>query len=371
MANKKIIRVYRYVTIYGIKRTFIKVSGRLRWPISLPNFCKKRNISIIGCGQFAFSTIAYFLFFNRRGYFLGAFDIDKKSSSTLAHYYNFKKIYENTEELFSANNCKLIYIASNHASHTPYAISALKKGKDVYIEKPISTSFEQFKHLINAIESAKSNIYVGYNRPFSKAIIQLTKRIHNLNSPISLSCFVSGHMIEKDHWYRNPDEGTRICGNMGHWIDLGIHLLNVVNSCIPKVFSVNISYSDIEEPDDNLNVSIITDNHDVISILLSSRSEPFEGINETINFQCKDVIAKIDDFRRMSIWQNEHKITKKYWPKDVGHRGAILQPFSKNKRDFYEIKISTLLMLMIKDMVIERIVHKRINIENELFKLSI
>jgi len=87
--------------------------------------------------------------------------------------------------------------------------------------------------------------------------------------------------------------------------------------------------------------------------MLTSRSEPFEGINETINVQCKNIIAKIDDFRHMTIWK-DHLIRKiKFWPKDVGHKKAILQPFSKELiRDFYEIESSTLLMLKIKDMVL-------------------
>jgi hypothetical protein len=55
----------------------------------------------------------------------------------------------------------------------------------------------------------------------------------------------------------------------------------------------------------------------------------------------------------MTIWKDQ--LIKKFifWPKDVGHKKAILQPFSKELvRDFYEIEASTLLMLKIKDMVL-------------------
>lgn len=37
--------------------------------------------------------------------------------------------------------------------------------------------------------------------------------------------------------------------------------------------------------------------------------------------------------------------------KDVGHKEAINQPYIKRKRDFEEVKISTILILTISDMV--------------------
>ena len=106
--------------------------------------------------------------------------------------------------------------------------------------------------------------------------------------------------------------------------------------------------------------------------MLTSRCEPFEGINETINFQYDNTIAKIDDFRRMTIWQDEKLINKKYWPKDVGHHKAILQPFNvdKYKRDWSEVENSTLLMLFITDMVLNKETSKEFKFDKEWEKLN-
>lgn len=350
----KVKKVIRFISIYGMSRTFVKIMGRTRINISLPNLKRTRSISIIGCGQFSFSAIAYFLYFNNKGRFLGCFDIKKEEAKSMARFYNFKKIYQTHIELLNDSKCKLIYIASNHASHTYYAVEALRRNIDVYIEKPISVTFEQFKELQKAIKSSQSNVYIGYNRPHSKAIKYLAAEIKGKKQPISLSCFISGHKIESDHWYRKPEEGTRVCGNMGHWIDLMIHLFSQ-RGIIPSKYQIQITYADIIESDDNILVGISTDYHDIASIYLTSRSEPFEGINETINFQCDNIIAKIDDFRKMTIWKDHNLINKNYWPKDVGHKNAILQPFNSQKRDFYEIECSTLLMLKIKDMVINKL----------------
>ncbi len=368
LMKHEICKVLRYAKIYGITRSLVKVVGRTNIKVVLPNFKSKRTISLIGCGQFAFSTIAFFLYFSKKGHFLGCYDIDNVKANKLKNFYGFKKNYIDSNALFFDKSCKLIYIASNHASHTPYAIKALQNNIDVYVEKPLSTTIEQFKSLIQATRTSKSKIYVGYNRPFSKAVVNLGEIIENLNSPISLSCFISGHYIEKNHWYRNPDEGTRVCGNLGHWIDLGMHLLNKTGS-ISNLFEITITYANKEEIDDNICVLLTTERNDIISIFMTSRSEPFEGINETINFQCANIIAKIDDFRKMKIWQNERVKSETYWPKDVGHKYSIHQPFTSLKRDFNEIKTSTLLMLFVKDMVLNNEKYRFVDLKKEFFDL--
>ncbi|WP_165583407.1 Gfo/Idh/MocA family protein [Aquimarina atlantica] len=326
--------------------------GRLRFkyiitiPIALIN--RKKHVGIIGCGQFSFATIGFFLRKNQGSVIKKSYDINFKNSYTFSRYYKTFSV-NRVEEIIDDPEISLVYIASNHASHTDYAIMAIEKGKDVYIEKPISTSFEQFTLLNEVISKKTSNVYVGYNRPFSKAIKEIKKLMPEERSPITLNCFIIGHVIPIEHWYRKPGEGTRVCGNLGHWIDLSVHILSSYE--IPNQWDISITYSNKNESDDNLTVTIITEQSDLITLTLTSRDEPFEGINESINLQMGNLIAKIDDFRKINIWQGEKFVRRKYFRKDVGHKKAILQPFEKDRRQWKELKISTLIMLFIAEMV--------------------
>jgi hypothetical protein len=91
----------------------------------------------------------------------------------------------------------------------------------------------------------------------------------------------------------------------------------------------------------------------------TSRSEPFEGVNETINFQHNDLIAKIDDFRTTKIWKNSLYEKHSHWPKNNGHKASVLQPFvSTQRREWDEIEYSARLMLHIEEMVISRTTNK-------------
>lgn len=248
------------------------------------------------------------------------------------------------------NQCKTIFIASNHASHTQYAIDAMRHNKEVYLEKPISVSWSQFRDLLSAKKQYNSDLYAGYNRPFSQAVTTIDNHINGNMLPLTISCTVFGHKIPPNHWYRDPDEGTRICGNVGHWLDLAVHLMNN-RGAIPELFLITVTYSSRDEFDDNIAISIFTSHKDLLTIVLTAREEPFEGIIEQINLQSGVLSASIFDFRKMILWDGAKKKVINYFPKDVGHKKAINQPWSSKKRSFKEIEVSTVLMLTITDMV--------------------
>ncbi|RXJ83092.1 Gfo/Idh/MocA family protein [Arcobacter cloacae] len=368
----KLKKLIRFITIYGLNRTLFKVFGRLRvFSFRLPSF-KKRNIGLVGCGQFGFATIGYFISKKSPYNFLRAFDIDKKHQKSFEKFHSLVHS-ENVDEIFEDKKIETIYIASNHYTHTEYAIKGIKNDKIVYIEKPISVNYEQFKGLVETIKKYDAKIFAGYNRPFSGAIIDLKKSIGSFeNKPFSINYFISGHLIEKDHWYRNSQEGTRICGNVGHWLDLTIHIFSWRDK-LPNKYNISVLYSNFDEIDDNISITITTEFNDIVSIMLTSRNEPFEGINETLNLQYDKTIAKIDDFRKMTIWQEDKLVNKKYWSKDVGHHKAILQPFNTDKyrRDWNEVENSTLLMLFITDMVLNKETNKIFNLSKEWEKINI
>ncbi len=344
-------KVIRYTTIYGLGRTWFKAAGRLGISAGLPRFMPSlSDVGVIGCGQFAFATIGYFL--RGQSHHLGTcFDINPKAQDAFARSLGVTGTPRSIEEFLDHPGLRTMYIASNHSSHTPYALQALARGIDTYIEKPIAVTQTQLVNLVRAKKESKARVFAGYNRPFSGAI-QLLRRLMTIDNSkgITLQCFVSGHAIPADNWYRRPEEGSRVCGNVGHWLDLFVHILSWRG--MPDKIQITLTVADPAHPDDNVAISISSDRGDLFSVMLSTRAEPFEGVNESINLQHHETIAKIDDFRLMTLWQGEHLLRKRFWPKDVGHRAAILQPFRASPaRDWNEVVQSTQLMLHIADML--------------------
>jgi len=105
-------KVVRYNSLYGFRRTVIKVAGRTRnhkLNIFFPVKRGEKNISLIGCGQFGFSTISYFLYKKIGSHFLECYDIDSKKSLSTAKFWGYKPC-KNAEALISNPKCKYVYI---------------------------------------------------------------------------------------------------------------------------------------------------------------------------------------------------------------------------------------------------------------------
>ena len=343
-------KLVRFAAIYGPERTFYKAASRLRSNLALPSLGRRvRDVGVIGCGQFAFATIGYFL--RSAGHGIAAcYDIDAAARDSMARALGVPNAARDVEALLATPGLRIVYVASNHASHTHYAALALARGLDVYVEKPIAVSEAQLAELERARRASRGRIFAGYNRPFSAAIGVLRRHMRiDAQAGLTLQCFVAGHRLGPDHWYRRADEGTRICGNVGHWLDLFVHVASWRS--LPDRLEIVIASADPAEPDDNLSIAVSSDRGDLFAVTLSSRSEPFEGINESIAIQHGETLCKIDDFRRMTLWQGDRVMRKRFWPKDVGHGRAIGQPFGDASRNWSEVVRSTLLMLHIAEMV--------------------
>lgn len=353
-----LLKVWRFYRIYGLSRTVYKLMGRYRALGRLIIVFKdwkrggrKYSVGVIGCGQFAFATIGYFLKKSGGYRFAQAYDSDAGALVSFCEFYKVGRPAKRLEDL-DFSQLDIVYIASNHASHAEYAIRALSQGVSVYVEKPLSVNWDQFRALGKVFSENKADVFVGYNRPFSQPIARLKQFNAGAVTPLSLSCFVVGHFIDSDHWYRDPNEGTRVCGNLGHWLDLSVHLL--CTKQLPEFLDIRVAVADPENPDDNLAVSLVSSSGDLINLVLTSRAEPFEGINETISFNQDDLIATITDFREARFWKGHRYLHERYRPKDVGHKKAILQHLHQRnyRRNLDEVRISTALMLEVKDMVL-------------------
>lgn len=352
-------KFFRYSSIYGMGRAFYKAAGRLRggaiFFVKPRKKFQRRDIGVIGNGQFAFSTLGYAIINRFGNRFVDCFDISRENQLSFARFFSIDAPSNSIEDFFNNGEIEHVYVASNHATHAEYAMKALLKRKSVYVEKPLVTTYQQLKALIAVKNEAPSDcrLYCGFNRPFSQAITKLRNLRSQTQGPITLSMNVSGHSLPGEHWYRDSSEGSRICGNASHWIDLAIHVLSWDN--LPDELQISIAYSHPKLSDENIGLTISTSRGDLISLVFTCRNEPYEGVYETLFYQDDVVNCTIEDFRSMLIWVGEKVEKHRFSPKDAGHLKALLQPFSsKESRSWCELISSNILMLEIADMTDKR-----------------
>lgn len=355
----KISKALRYIKLYGINRTYIKIKSQLHmaeiedfegdvW--TNPSGIRGGDVAIVGCGNFAYSTIAYYVTKATNAKIKYALDVNKYRSLSLAKTYKIYQAVSNFDKILSDPEISLIYIASNHHSHAEYAIRAIECGKNVHIEKPHAVNKIQLEKLIDAMaRNPDSKVFLGYNRPKSSLFKKLLSSMQNESGTVTVNWFIAGHKIEDDHWYFSKKEGGRILGNLCHWSDLTIQLIGLKN-CFPCKISPAI------DPDSTSDFSYAISFADgsQAAFTFSAKGHTFEGVREYLNLHKGNLLANLQDFGslELSIGAKYKRINSFY--RDHGHKKNIQNSYIKtvsneSGEDLFYVYATGLLILKIKE----------------------
>ncbi len=177
------------------------------------------------------------------------------SSRSVADRYGFEACTSNEDDIWNDDGINTVFVTTRHNSHAGYVLSALKAGKNVFVEKPLSLTLEELEEIAGAYRELAEgggapSLMVGFNRRFSPLTTALKDRLGE--GPMSMIYRVNAGAIERVHWMQMPDVGGgRIIGEACHFIDY----LTFMNGSLP----VEVSAAVMEEPDhleDTANVSL-------------------------------------------------------------------------------------------------------------------
>lgn len=140
-----------------------------------------------------------------------------------------------------------VFIATRHNSHASLVVEALKRGKNVYVEKPLALSIDELKNIIATYKDSNNILMVGFNRRFSPFVRKLKEIISTRNDPICINILVNAGNIPSDSWIYDPEiGGGRIIGEACHFIDLSRF---IVGSKISEVYAITTKGHSISDED--------------------------------------------------------------------------------------------------------------------------
>lgn len=327
----KALKVLRYMRLYGPMRTLEKVRAQLHlksvrgdlkdgWTNPKAGPAQgSRNVAIIGCGQFAYSTIAYYCHRARPGCIKYALDPEIGRAVSLISRFAGYRATPHFEEVLQDPEIERVFIASNHASHAAYAARALGVGKKVHIEKPHVVASSQLDMLLAAMNGKASDVFLGFNRPRSKHVAAIRRELAKEGGPLMINWFVAGHAIADDHWYFSPEEGGRILGNLCHWTDLTCHLVGLDRAFPCEVVSGarRLSPSDFQ-------ITFNFADGSVGSISFSAKGHTFEGVREYLNVHRGNLLVTMEDFHRTRFTRGARNWTLRTMYRDHGHAANIV-----------------------------------------------
>lgn len=73
-------------------------------------------------------------------------------------------VYETAEKLLADKEINAVYIATPPASHFDYAMQVIAAGKIPFIEKPMASTYEECRQILEAAEAKNLPVYVSFYR---------------------------------------------------------------------------------------------------------------------------------------------------------------------------------------------------------------
>ena len=323
-------KALRYVRLYGIRRTMVKIRGQYHMtrryatlPVNHVRTGSAAHVGLIGCGNFAFSVIAHYLRKNYGHVIRGCMDTDISRAASLFEYYGACFYTNDADAIIADPNIRLVFIASNHATHAEYAIAALAAGKDVHIEKPHVVDDEQLERLCAALQAAAGRIVsIGFNRPRSPFGNRIREMLWSETGELMQNWFVAGHEIAPDHWYFSEAEGGRVLGNLCHWTDLTYQMMPPERRYPIRIIPTRSAKSDCD-----IAVTYLFGDGSIGVITFSAKGHAFEGVKERYAAHRGSTLIAMDDFQRLVADVGATKTSRSLRHRDHGHEESIVNSY--------------------------------------------
>jgi len=322
--ERKIVFHKETVAKEGVTKVGIIGAGNFARDFIIPNLKKLNNVEIVGIATAKGVSARY-----------------------VADKYGAQYITTDSQEIINDMSINCVFILTRHNLHTPLAIDALKAGKNVFVEKPLSINREELISLIKIWKKSKAKIMVGYNRRFSPYINQIKSHLI-AKAPSNIIYRINAGVVPKNSWIHDITEGGgRIIGEVCHFIDL---LMYLTESKPLRVYSKSaISY-------DNISTIIEFENGSICSIIYTPLGNSSFS-KERIEIFSAGKVAVLDDFRHYSIISGGKEIFHKRGPVKKGYYEEISEFFKSIKKNekspikFKDLVIGTLTTMKICDSV--------------------
>lgn len=193
----------------------------------------------------------------------------------------------------------IVLIATAHDSHASLAAHALDAGHRVVCEKPAIVTPRDLDLLAAAAERHPGELEIGFNRRHHPLVERARRLVGAEEGPATIVAAIREVDINSDHWYLWPNQGTRVAGNLCHWIDLAVHLLGPDRRATSIAVSPRIS-ADPREADAERSFTITFDDGSVACLIPTTRGDSVRGVQEQIDIRRGDLALRLDDLWRLT-----------------------------------------------------------------------
>lgn len=220
------------------------------------------------------------------------------SGTTLAKKFNIANATTDNNLIFDNPEVDLLLVTTRHNAHARLVSEGLRKGKHVFVEKPLALNEDELNEILEAYEGSSKTLVVGFNRRFAPLAQKMKQLLGNTQTPVNIVATMNAGFIPANVWVHDMEVGGgRIIGEACHYIDLCSYLSG---SKVKKV-CMNALGTTPEENTDNA------------SILLQYEN----GSNAVINYFANG--SKAYSKERIEMYHQERTLIMDNWRRLNGY----------------------------------------------------
>lgn len=211
------------------------------------------NLGIIGFGGMAGNHAKQLSKGNTKVRVKGVFDIDA-GRLKVAEEMGFVA-YKSREELLSDPEIDIVLVAATNEVHKEISIDALRHGKHVLCEKPVTITSDELIEIMEVAKETGKVFTIDQNRRVNCDFVLMHRCLKEgkIGKPYVIESRVEGSRGVPEGWRTSREKGG------GMMLDWGVHLIDQIMYMIPekvtnifcKMYSVNYP-----EVDDNFHLTI-------------------------------------------------------------------------------------------------------------------
>ncbi|MCS1410921.1 MAG: Inositol 2-dehydrogenase [Verrucomicrobia subdivision 3 bacterium] len=123
------------------------------------------NIGLVGCGGMGRANARQFA---KLGNLAAVCDVDDLRAAQAKKEHPGAKVYQDFRNLVARKDIDIVICGTVDHWHTLVSIAAMRAGKDVYCEKPLTLTIDEGKHLINVANETKRILQTGSQQRSNK-----------------------------------------------------------------------------------------------------------------------------------------------------------------------------------------------------------
>lgn len=214
---------------------------------------RKFRWGILGCGQIA-GRFADALSFVDEAELWAAGSREYQKGKLFASRYEARESYGSYSELVGDPNIDIIYVATPHSSHFDHSMLALKAGKHVVCEKPLTVNSNQCTQLVAYANEKKLFLMEAVWTRFLPSIREL-KRIVRSNTIGEILFVKADFTFPAKHELSRRLVDPELAG--GALLDLGIYPANFCHMIFERKPSSIMAMGGIDQGIDNYNMALM------------------------------------------------------------------------------------------------------------------